>query len=167
MPPGTVTQPEAYLIPIPLSGPQKSLFEVVERKPAAREVRILDDDASNLGLYLRGSKLPGPLKKKVREIISLRLKVATLSVAATRLRDRIADLAGQSHEIRASLRAIEKSKSAEARAMKKKLIGLLKRSLAESLALSRQLAGKTAARATAQTRLRIALREIRIPRRKR
>lgn len=160
LPPRTIEQPDAYLVPIPLSAATTSTFTIEEREPRHATIEIVRADDTALAAYLEGAHLPAPILERIKTAAALRRDMATLEDDARKIRSRIVDISQRAIELRESLRAIDKVRGADD--LRKKLLAGLASTTAESDALARSLGERTEALATARARLADAIRDLTI-----
>jgi hypothetical protein len=158
LPPGTLDQGDAYLIPLPLQAGRSSALAIDDRQPRRRTLQLLDEGAASLGLYVEGTKLPPGVAEKLAGAIALRREMGAIEDDTLELRNRVGDLASRAQEIRENIRAIEKV--AGAVELRKKLVANLTQATADGDALARSLGTKLEAIATMRSRLQDALRDI-------
>jgi outer membrane protein OmpA-like peptidoglycan-associated protein len=158
LPPGTIDQGDAYVIPLPLAPGKSSVLVVDEREPVQRTIELLDARGTGLAAYVEGSDLPAGTLAAVQAAIALREDSARVEAQAVSLRARIRDLATRAEEIRQSLRTLEHVASADD--LRKKLVASLAATTVEADALARQLAERGEALATAHAKLQDAIREL-------
>lgn len=160
LPPHTIEQPDAYLVPIPLSAAKTSTLTIEEREPRRATIEIVRADDTTLAAYLEGAQLPAPILERIKTAAALRRDMATLDDDARKIRSRIVDISQRAIELRDSLRAIDKVRGADD--LRKKLLAGLASTTAESDTLARSLGEKTEALATARARLAEAIRDLTI-----
>lgn len=159
LPPGTVDQGEAYLIPVPLQASKLAQLAVDEVEPRRRTLQLVDARATELAAYVSGSKLPDDLAKKLETALALRKDMATIEEELAAARERFSDVASRAHEIRESLTSVEKVRGAED--LRKKLVASLQQTTTESEALAKAITVRSEALATARGRLQEAIRDLR------
>jgi outer membrane protein OmpA-like peptidoglycan-associated protein len=106
LPPDTIDQGGAYLLPVPLQGARTATLVVEDREARTRSVALLDGRTTELSMYLEHA--PAEIVDRLRDVIALREQLAAIDDRAERLRTRIADLAQRAGEQRDSLRTLEK-----------------------------------------------------------
>ncbi|MDB4959282.1 MAG: hypothetical protein JWO36_6851 [Myxococcales bacterium] len=158
LPPGTLDQGDAYLIPLPLQAGRSSVLAIEAREPRQRTLQLLDEGATALGLYVEGSKLPPGVAEKLAAAVTMRKELGVLEEETVELRRRVGDLAAHAQDIRENLRAIDKV--AGTVDLRKKLVANLTQATADTDALARSLGAKLEALATTRSRLQDSLREI-------
>ena len=158
LPPGTQDRGDSYLIPLPLQSAKTSVLQLEERQPRRQTIHILDAGATEIGLYVEGSQLPGPVKEKLVEAIALRKEMGKLEENLESLRERIVDLSERATEVRENLKSLEKVRGTDA--LKKKLVASLTAVTSEADTLARKLGTDSEALATARNKLQDSLREI-------
>ena len=158
LPPRTIEQPDAYLIPIPLTAARTSTLEIEEREPRRATVELVRADDRAIAAYIEGAKLPPPVVERIKSAATLRHDMAALEDDARKIRLRIVDISQRSIELRDSLRAIEKVRGADD--LRRKLLAGLSTTTSESDALARALGEKTEALAAARARLADAVRDL-------
>jgi hypothetical protein len=95
---------------------------------------------------------------RLRAAIALRREFAGRQEQLAGLRDRVLELADRSHELRESLRALERVRNVDD--LRRRLVDNLARATAESDAVARSLGEQTEAIAAMKTRLAEAIREL-------
>ena len=158
LPPGTQDEGDAWLVPVPLRPATKSTLVVEEREPRHRSLRLLDAGATQLGLYVEGSHLPAGVAEKIAGALAARKDMGTVEERLAATRERIADVAARSDEVRANLRVLEKVRGADA--LKKQLLASLQQTTADADALARSLAADNEALAQARHKLQDALKDV-------
>jgi outer membrane protein OmpA-like peptidoglycan-associated protein len=158
LPPETVDQGDAYLVPIPVSGGKTSVVTVDERQPHRRTVALGDLDGRDLLLYVEGGGLPAPVEHKLRAAIALRKDLGAIEESLGGLRERLDDIAARADEIRENLRALDRVGGAGD--LRKKLVASLTQTNSQSDAIARQIGEQTEALATARARFADAMREV-------
>jgi outer membrane protein OmpA-like peptidoglycan-associated protein len=159
LPPGTLDQGTSVLMPIPISAAKTSEFAVEEREPRRRSIQLLDARAADLTAYLDGSpNLPAGLPDKLRAAIALRKEMTVLEDEVSIARSRFTDVVQRAHEIRDSLKALDRVANADD--LRKKLVANLRETTAESDTLTKTIEAKMQTLATARTRLQDLLRDL-------
>ena len=159
LPPGTLDQGDAYLVPLPLQPGKTSVLVVNERQPRRKTLELADAyGGGEIGAYVDGSQLGAGVREALAQAIALRTDAAALDTTVAALRARIGELASRAEEIRRSLRALEHVGGADD--LRKKLVADLGASTAESDSLARQLADKGEQLATARARLEDTIRDL-------
>jgi outer membrane protein OmpA-like peptidoglycan-associated protein len=158
LPPGTIDQGDAYLVPLPLRAATESTLAIEEREPRHRTIHLLDAGATELGLYVSGTHLPGAVAEKLAAAIALRKDMGAIEDRLAGTRERMSDVAARAEEVRANLRALDKVHGAEA--LEKKLLASLGEVTSDADALARTVAADNEALAQARHKLQDALREV-------
>lgn len=158
LPPRTIEQPDAYLVPIPLTAAKTSTLTIEEREPRRATIEIMRAGDTTLAAYIEGAHLPAPLLEGIKTAVALRREMGALEEDARKIRTRIVDISQRAIELRDSLRAVEKVRGADD--LRRKLLAGLAATTTESDALARQLGEKTEALATARARLGDAVRDL-------
>lgn len=158
LPPGTQDQGDAWLIPVPLKPAVTSTLVVEERSPRQRTLHVLDAGATQLGLYVEGSHLPGPIAEKIAAAMALRKDMGAIEEKLATTRERIADVAARADEVRENLRAIEKVRGADD--LRKKLLASLAQVTADADATARAMATDNEALAQTRHKLTDSLRDL-------
>jgi hypothetical protein len=156
LPPGTIDQGDAYLVPLPLAPGKTSTLAIDERQPRRRTLALVSAGHLELAAYLESA--PEPVVERLRAAIALRRELAGLEEQLAGLRGRVVELADRSHELRESLRTLEKVSGADD--LRRKLLDGLARATADSDAVARSLGEKTEAIAAMRTRLAELIREL-------
>lgn len=159
LPPGTESNDDALLLPVPLQAGKTSVLTVEERKQVRRQVS-LSAEGESLEPYLERTKLPAELVARLRELAKLSTERAKLAEGSEHLREQLADLTQRSDELRESLRTVEKMASAAALA--RELVGKLQDASQKSEAISKQLVARSEAMAAASARYTELLRDLRL-----
>jgi len=160
LPPGTQDEGDAWLVPVPLRPATKSTLVVEEREPRRRSLRLLDAGATQLGLYVEGSHLPAGVAEKIAGALAARKDMGTVEERLAATRERIADVAARSDEVRENLRVLDKVRGADA--LKKQLLASLSQTTADADALARSLAADNEALAQARHKLQDALQGVEV-----
>jgi outer membrane protein OmpA-like peptidoglycan-associated protein len=159
LPPGTESNDEAHLLPLPISAGKTSVITVEERKPERRTV-ALTAEGEQLTPYLDKTQLPAELLQRLRELSRLAAERDKLTTEIEEIRRRQSDLSDRSNELRESLRTIEKMQSAAA--LQRELLAKLQDASQKSEQASKQLVAKTEAQAAATARFTELLRDVRL-----
>jgi outer membrane protein OmpA-like peptidoglycan-associated protein len=160
LPPGTVDQGDAYLVPLPLRAATESTLAIKEREPRHRTVHLLDAGATELGLYVEGTHLPRPVAEKLTAAIALRKDMGAIEERLAAIRERLSEASARAEEVRENLRALDKVRGADD--LRKKLLASLTEVTTDADALAKSLAGDDEALAQARRKLQDALREVEI-----
>ncbi len=160
LPPGTQDEGDAWLVPVPLRPATKSTLVVEEREPRHRSLRLLDAGATQLGLYVEGSHLPGPVAEKLGAALAARREMGTVEERLGATRAKIADVAARADEVRENLRVLDKVRGADA--LRKQLLASLSQTTADADALARSLATDNEALAQARHKLQHALEDVEV-----
>lgn len=158
LPPGTLDRGDSYLVPLPLQPAKTSVLAIEERQPRRHTLQLLDAGATEIGLYVEGSNLPAPLVERLRAATALRKDMGKLEEAIEGYRDRLADLAARSEELRENLRALDKVRGADD--VRKKLMASVSQVTTESDAIAKKLGLDSEALASARNKLHDSLREL-------
>jgi hypothetical protein len=158
LPPGTTDQGTAYLVPLPLQAAKTSVLAIEEREPRRRTIELLDAGATQIGLYVEGSKLSPVVAEKLALAIELRKELAAENEARETTRERLGELASRAEEIRESIKSLDKVRGADD--LRRKLVASLTQVTVDSDALARELGLKTEALAAARNKLATALHDI-------
>lgn len=158
LPPRTIEQPDAYLVPIPLTAAKTSTLVIEERQPRRATIELVRADDATIAAHVEGANLAAPIRERIATVAALRREMATLEDEARKVRARIADVSQRAIELRDSLRAIDKVRGADD--LRKKLLAGLEKTNADSDALARSLGEKTEALATSRARLADAIRDL-------
>ena len=156
--PGTESNDDALLLPVPLQAGKTSVLTVEERKQVRRQVS-LSAEGESLEPYLLRTKLPAELIARLRELARLSTERAKLAEGSEHLREQLADLTQRADELRESLRTVEKMASAAALA--RELLGKLQDASQKSEAISKQRVARSEAMAAASARYTELLRDLR------
>lgn len=159
LPPGTESNDDAHLLPLPISAGKTSVVSIEERKPERRTI-ALSADGEQLTPYLEKTPLPGELVQRLRELSKLAAEREKLTTEIEEIRGRLSDLSDRSNELRESLRTIEKMQSAAALA--RELVAKLSDASQKSEQASKQLVAKTEAQAAATARFTELLRDLKL-----
>lgn len=158
LPPKTIEQADAYLIPLPIHAGRKSTLTVEERQPRRASIAILDAGRTELAVYLEGSTLPAELAERVKAAIALRKDMGTIEDELVALRARISEISSRAHELRGSIKALDRVRGADD--LRKKLVASLTQTTSESDTIARTLGTRTEALAAVRSRLQVALSEL-------
>ncbi len=158
LPPNTIDQPDAYLVPLPIHAARKSTLTIDERQPRRSSIAILDAGHTELGVYVDGGRLPAELGERVKAAIALRKEMGGIEDELVALRSRISEISARAYELRGSIKALERVRGAED--LRKKLVASLTQTTAESDAIARTLGTRTEALAAVRSRLQVALSEL-------
>lgn len=160
LPPGTDATPDAYTVPLPVRAGQKSVLVVEERRTVRREVSVADTAATTLAAYLQGSSFPPELQKRVHDVVVLRSEIDAREGEIAALRETLTDAGARAGELRASLRAVERTPRAGG--LQKQLLDRLAAATREIEDQSAKLAEKTTQQSLARARLAQELRDLRL-----
>jgi outer membrane protein OmpA-like peptidoglycan-associated protein len=160
VPAGTTEQPDAYLIPLPLSPGKTSELAIEERQPRRRSLSLSYADPKELSVYIQGSHLPPDLDGKLKTAITLRADLATVELELYRIRRRQQEVADRGYELRDNIETLANVKTAAD--LKKKLLASLAENVAEAESLAKELAGQNEIAAAARTKLSEAIRVIQL-----
>lgn len=159
LPPGTESNDDAHLLPLPISAGKTSQITVEERKPERRTV-ALTAEGEQLTPYLDKTQLPAELVQRLRELSKLAADRDKLTTEIEEIRGRLSDLSDRSNELRESLRTIEKMQSAAA--LQRELLAKLQDASQKSEQAGKQLVAKTEAQAAATARFTELLRDVKL-----
>ena len=158
LPPNTIDQADAYLLPLPIHAGRKSTLTLEERQPRRTSIAILDAGRTELGVYLEGSNLPAELGERVKTAIAQRKEMGAIEDELVALRSRISEISARAYELRGSLKTLERVRGAED--LRRKLVVSLTQTTAESDTIARTLGTRTEALAAVRSRLQISLAEL-------
>jgi outer membrane protein OmpA-like peptidoglycan-associated protein len=158
LPPGTIDEGDHYLIPLPLRAATESALAVDERQPTRRTIQLLDAGATQIGLYIEGSRLPAPIAEKLAAAVAVRKEMGGIEDRLAATRERISDVAQRAAEIRDNLRTLEKVRGADD--VKKKLLVSLSQVTTDADRLARALATNNEKLAEARRKLQDALKDV-------
>jgi len=161
LPPGTVDQGDSYLVPLPIQAVKASELAIDEREPRRRSIDLAISVArpEELLAYVEHSpNLPAGMPDKLRSAIALRTEMTKIEDEVTTARSRFTDVVQRAQEIRDSIKALERVQNADD--LRRKLVGNLRETTTESDALTKTIQARTAALATARTRLQDLLRDL-------
>ncbi len=158
LPPGTQDRGDSYLIPLPLQPGTTSVLALEERQPRRQTVQILAAGASEIGVYIEGSHLPGPIVERLRVAIALRKEMGTIEENLDALRTRLADATSRADDVRENLATVDKVRGADD--LRRRLLASLTQATAESDGLAKKLGLESEALATARQKLQESLREL-------
>ena len=160
LPPGTIDQGEAYLVPLPLQPGKTSVLTLEAREPRRRTLELLDAGATEIGLYVTGSHLPAGMAEKLAAAIELRKQMGAIDEERAALRDRLGELSSRAEEIRQNIRALDKVRGADE--LRRKLVANLAQATSDGDALARQLGMQNDQLAAARAKLQDGLRELQL-----
>jgi len=158
LPPGTQDRGDSLLVPLPLQPGKTSTLALDERQTRRHSVQLLDAGATDLALYIEGSKLPPETLERLRAALALRRDMGALDEKIEAARTRLADLASRADELRENLRALTHVRGADD--VRRRLLASLATTSADSDAQARQLGSDSEALATTRSRLADSLREL-------
>nr|HEX4317336.1 OmpA family protein [Kofleriaceae bacterium] len=159
LPPGTIDQGDAYLVPLPLVAGKTSTLAIEERRTVDRTIELASGRADEVAAYAAGP-MTADARERLRAAIAVRGDVARLEAELDTARERMGDVASRAGELRASLTALDKVANADD--LRRKLVASLAATTAETDALARTLADRGAELATARARLADAIRDLEI-----
>ncbi len=160
LPPGTIDQGDTYLLPVSLTPAKTSELVVEEREPRRRQFELIESRSADLSVYIEGSNLPPGIADKVRDAVRLRKEMGAIEDEITAARRKLDDVSARSYEIRESIRALEKVKTADD--LRKKLVGNLATTTTDSDRLTKEITAKSETLAAARGRLQDAIRELQL-----
>jgi len=160
LPPGTIDQGDAYLLAASLSPGKTTELVLEEREPRRRALELIDSRAGDLGVYVEGSSLPPGVGDRIKQAVDLRKQMAAVEEEITAARRKLDDVSARSHEIRESMRALEKVRTADD--LRKKLIASLAAATQESDQLAKEIAAKSEVLAGVRGRLQDAIRGLQL-----
>ncbi len=158
LPPSTLDQGDAYLVPLPLQPGKTSVLAIEEREPRQRTIQLLDQGATQLGLYVEGSHLPPEIAEQLKTALELRTQIGALEDKLDGMRGRVSDLAARAEELRENLKALDKVRGADE--LRKQLVASLAQATGDADALARSLAAQNEALALTRGKLADQLRDI-------
>jgi len=158
LPPNTIDQPDAYLLPVPLHAARTSTLTVEERQPRRASIALLDAGRTELGVYLEGGTLPAELGERVKAAIALRKEMGTIEDELAALRSRVSEISSRAYELRGSIKALDRVRGADD--LRNKLVASLTQTTAESDTIARTLGMRTEALAAVRSRLQVSLAEL-------
>jgi outer membrane protein OmpA-like peptidoglycan-associated protein len=158
LPPGTIDQGDAYLVPVSLLAAKTSVLVVEERQSRRRSFELSGARAGEVAVYIAGSALPAPLDKQLREAIELRTQLSRHQEELDQLLERQANLGDRTYELRENIKTLDKV--ATAADLRRKLVASLAQATTESEKLAKEIAARTEIAAAARTRLTEAIREL-------
>ena len=160
LPAGTIDQGDAYLLAVSLVPAKVSELVIEEREPRRRTLALLDSRAADLGVYVEGSSLPPGVGDKIKDAVRLRKEMAAVEEEITAARRKLDDVTARSYEIRESLRALEKVRTADD--LRRKLVANLATTTQDSDQLTKEIAAKSEALAAVRGRLQDAIRDLQL-----
>jgi outer membrane protein OmpA-like peptidoglycan-associated protein len=160
LPPGTVDQGDTYLLPVNLSPGKTSELALEEREPRRRSFELIDSRAEDLAVYVTGSTLPPGVGDKVKAAVQLRKDMSAVEQEILAARRKLDDVSARSYEIRESIRALEKVRTADD--LRKKLVANLATATADSDKLTKEITAKSEALAAVRGRLQDAIRDLQL-----
>jgi outer membrane protein OmpA-like peptidoglycan-associated protein len=160
LPPGTDATPDAYTVALPVRAGQKSVLLVEERRTTRREVGVADTAAATLAAYLQGSSFPPDVQKRMHDVVALRSDIDAREQEIAAMREALTDAGARAGELRASLRAVERTPRAAA--LQKQLLDRLAAATRDVEEQSVRLAEKATAQSLARMRLAEELRDLRL-----
>ncbi len=160
LPAGSIDQGDAYLLAVSLTPAKTSELVLEEREPRRRTLELIDSRAGDLGVYVEGSSSPPGVGDRIKEAVRLRRQMAAVEDELVAARRKLDDVAARSHEIRESLRALEKVRTADD--LHKKLVANLTTATQESDQLTKEIAARSEALAAVRGRLQDAIRDLQL-----
>jgi outer membrane protein OmpA-like peptidoglycan-associated protein len=158
LPPGTQDRGDSFLIPLPLQPGKTSTLSVEERQPRRHSVQLLDAGATDLALYIEGSKLPPATVERLNAAIAQRKEMGAYEDRIEAARTRLLDLAARADDLRENIKALANVRGSDD--VRKKLVGSLASTTADADAQAKQLGLDSEALASARSRLQDSLREL-------
>jgi outer membrane protein OmpA-like peptidoglycan-associated protein len=158
LPPGTQDRGDSLLVPLPLQPGKTSTLAIEERQPRRVTLQLLDAGATELGLYVEGSKLAADVAERLAAAMRLRKDMGAIDESLEATRDRLGDLAARTAELRENLRALARVPGTDT--VRKQLATSLAQTTSEADALARKLGVDSEALAAARKKLHDALREL-------
>jgi outer membrane protein OmpA-like peptidoglycan-associated protein len=158
LPAGSIDQGDTYLLAVSLTAAKVSELVIEEREPRRRTLELIGSRAVDLGVYVEGSSLPPGVGDKIKDAVRLRKEMAAVEEEITAARRKLDDVSARSYEIRESLRALEKVRTADD--LRKKLVASLATATQESDQLTKEIAVKSEALAAVRGRLQDAIRDL-------
>jgi outer membrane protein OmpA-like peptidoglycan-associated protein len=158
LPPGTIDQGEAYLMPLPLQPGKTSVLTIEEREPRRRSLELQNTGATEIGLYVSGSTLPAGVADRLTAIVVLRKEIGAIDEQRAGARERLSELGSRADDVRQNLRAIDKVRDTED--LRKRLVATLTELNAAEDSTARQLGKYNEALTAARARLQDALRDL-------
>jgi outer membrane protein OmpA-like peptidoglycan-associated protein len=159
LPPGSLDQGEAWLVPIPILASKVSEITLDEREPRRRTFALLDARTLDLAAYLEGSpNLPAGLPDKLRQVIALRGDVAKIEDDLSAARAKFSDAVQRAHEIRESIKALDRVQNADD--LRKGLVASLRTVTKLTDELTKSVETHTQALATTRTKLQELVRDL-------
>ncbi|MCX5746747.1 MAG: OmpA family protein [Proteobacteria bacterium] len=158
LPPGSIDQGDAYLLSVPVTGGKASELVVEERQPRTRSFRLADVHGPDLATYLAGSGLAAGVGDKITAVLALRKEATALADEVRAAQDKLTEIAQRAYEIRENIQALATVR--DAAALRKQLVASLAQTVTESDALTKLVAARMEAAATANARLDAAIRDL-------
>jgi outer membrane protein OmpA-like peptidoglycan-associated protein len=158
LPPGTQDRGDSYLVPLPLQSAKTSVLAIEERQPRRHTIQLLDAGATQIGLYVEGSRLPAQVVERLQAATALRKQMGAHEEAIEATRTRLMELAMRADDLRENLKALEKVRGADD--VRKKLLASLAQTTTDADAQAKKLGTESEALAAARTKLQNGLREL-------
>ncbi|HWO25561.1 MAG TPA: OmpA family protein [Kofleriaceae bacterium] len=157
LPAGSIDQGDAYLLAVSLAPAKVSELVIEEREPRRRTLELIDGRGADLGVYVEGGGLPPGVGDKIKEAVRLRKEMGAVEEEIKAARRKLDDVSARSYEIRESLRALEKVRTADD--LRKKLVGSLATATQDQEQLTKEITAKSETLAAARGRLMDAIRD--------
>jgi len=158
LPPGTQDRGDSYLVPLPLQPGKTSVLAIEERQPRRHTIQLLDAGATQIGLYVEGSRLPAQVVERLQAATALRKEMGAHEEAIEAVRTRLMELAMRADDLRENLKALDKVRGADD--VRKKLLASLAQTTTDADAQAKKLGTESEALATARNKLQDSLREL-------
>ena len=158
LPAGSIDQGDSYLLAVSLAPAKVSELVIEEREPRRRTLELLDSRGVDLGVYVEGASLPPGVGDKIKEAVRLRKEMAAVEEQITAARRKLDDVSARSYEIRESIRALEKVRTADD--LRKKLVASLATATQDQEQLTKEITAKSEALAAVRGRLQDAIRDL-------
>jgi len=158
LPPGTLDRGDSYLVPLPVQPAKTSVLVIEERQTRRHTLRLLDAGATEIGLYIEGSKLPPEIVERLQAATALRKEMGAHEEAIEAVRTRLSDLALRAEDVRENLKALASVRGADD--VRKRLLASLAVITTEADTHAKKLGLEAEALATARNKLQDSLREL-------
>ncbi|MCU0675507.1 MAG: OmpA family protein [Myxococcota bacterium] len=163
LPPDHERAGDAWIVPLPIVAGRGSRLELRERRAVPGTIDLLRDLATDVEPFLRGSELPEPIARGLREVLAARVAIVEREARERALRIELGDLGQRNAEVRASLESLGARRDADGRALRTELASRVEEGVRRLETLARDLSTVRAEREAALATLREAVRELTWP----
>jgi hypothetical protein len=121
LPPDHERAGDAWIVPLPIVAGRASRLELQERRAVPGTIDLLRDLSTDVEPFLRGSELPEPIARGLREVLAARVAIVERAARERALRVELGDLGQRNAEVRASLESLGARRDADGRALRTEL----------------------------------------------